>query len=375
MSDHRPETGSTIALPKEELNGLLQGLQARGFETYGPSVRNRDLTYGPIDSLEDLPFGYSTESQPGRFEFSYTDNARYFQAVPGGDSWKKFLFPPRTSLFTSYKENGGFAIKPHEELETLRALIGVRPCDLAAIDVQDRVFLRDDFTDPVYKARRENLFILSVDCHVPCSTAFCHSMGTGPKAEVGFDLALAELDEVFLVRVGSELGADVLRSLQTQPATAYQQRAADNAVEQAIAGMGRKVQTEGLPELLQTNLNNPRWEQVADRCLNCTNCTLVCPTCFCWDIKDETNLTGDTSERVRLWDSCFNPDHSYHAGGGSNRPTVCSRYRQWLTHKLGTWVEQFGVFGCVGCGRCITWCPSGIDITEEVAAIRQEVQA
>jgi ferredoxin len=178
-----------------------------------------------------------------------------------------------------------------------------------------------------------------------------------------------------LVRIGSELGAELLRSLETQPATAFQTRAAENAIEQAVQGMGRQLDTEGLPQLLQDRLMDPVWEKVADRCLNCTNCTLVCPTCFCWDVKDESNLSGDVTERVRYWDSCFNPDHSYHAGGGSNRPTVCSRYRQWLTHKLGTWVEQFDVFGCVGCGRCITWCPAGIDITEEVAAIRQEVQA
>ncbi len=375
MPDHRPEPGNTVALAKEELDSLLQILQERGYQTLGPTLRNQNLVYRPIDSMGDLPYGYSTESSPGRFEFTYTDNHRYFDAGPGGDSWKKYLFPPRTDLFSVRRTNGTIEFEALQEEIQLRAFIGVRPCDLAALDVQDRVFLRDDFSDPIYRRRRENLFILAVDCHDPCATCFCHSMGNGPKAEEGFDLSFAELDEVFLVRIGSDLGADLIRSLASEPATAFHQRAADNAIERAVRSMGRQIKTEGLPELLRSNLDHDHWNEVAERCLNCTNCTLVCPTCFCWDVKDEVDLSGAATSRVRFWDSCFNPDHSYHAGGGSNRPTVRSRYRQWLTHKLGTWVAQFDVFGCVGCGRCISWCPAGIDITEEVAAIRQEVDA
>ena len=135
--------------------------------------------------------------------------------------------------------------------------------------------------------------------------------------------------------------------------------------------MGRSLDQEGLKELLYENRNHPRWDDVADRCLSCANCTMVCPTCFCTTVEDSTDLTGDTAERVRRWDSCFTMDFSY-IHGGAVRKSVKSRYRQWMTHKLGTWQDQFGSSGCVGCGRCITWCPVGIDITEEVAAMRNE---
>ena len=128
-------------------------------------------------------------------------------------------------------------------------------------------------------------------------------------------------------------------------------------------------ETHGLRELLQDSLEHPRWDEVAERCLTCGNCTMVCPTCFCTTVEDVTDLTGEQAERWRAWDTCFSLDHSY-VHGGSVRPTGRSRYRQWMTHKLGTWWDQFGTSGCVGCGRCIAWCPVGIDITEEAAALR-----
>ena len=109
---------------------------------------------------------------------------------------------------------------------------------------------------------------------------------------------------------------------------------------------------------------------MAERCLTCGNCTLVCPTCFCTNVEDVGDLTGDHAERWRVWDTCFSVDYSY-IHGGSVRPSGRARYRQWLTHKLATWHDQFDSSGCVGCGRCITWCPVGIDITQEVAAIRE----
>ena len=124
-----------------------------------------------------------------------------------------------------------------------------------------------------------------------------------------------------------------------------------------------------LQALLYRNYNNERWQDLAQRCLDCGNCTMACPTCFCSKVEDITDLTGDHAERWREWDSCFTMDFSY-IHGGSVRATTRSRYRQWLVHKLATWLDQFGSSGCVGCGRCITWCPVGIDLTEEVRLIR-----
>jgi ferredoxin len=134
------------------------------------------------------------------------------------------------------------------------------------------------------------------------------------------------------------------------------------------------MDTGDLPDLLYGNLDSPQWDLIAQRCLSCTNCTMVCPTCFCVDVQDLSDLSGQNTERQRIWDSCFNTDFS-HVHGGNTRPNIRSRYRQWLTHKLASWVDQFGELGCVGCGRCITWCPVGIDLTEEITAIREGVQA
>jgi ferredoxin len=263
------------------------------------------------------------------------------------------------------------AIEEEPVDETPLAFIGVRACELHAIEIQDRVFTGGRYVDRDYAARREDAFLVAVNCFEPGGTCFCTSMGTGPRAESGYDLALTELldgEHRFLVDAGSERGADVLVALPSRPAAEEDVAAANAAVESAAARMGRTMDVTDIRDLLAGNLEHPRWDDVAERCLTCGNCTLVCPTCFCSAVEDETDLTGEAS-RWRVWDTCFSVDYSY-IHGGSIRPSSRSRYRQWMTHKLGTWHDQFGSSGCVGCGRCITWCPVGIDITEEVAAIR-----
>jgi ferredoxin len=254
------------------------------------------------------------------------------------------------------------------------ALIGVRACELAAINIHDKIFLREDFSDPIYRSRREGLFILAVNCLDPDATCFCGSMGTGPRHTAGFDLCLTELDDGFLVEVGSELGRSMLAERTFALPSAFVQNAANQAMDRAARSMGRTMDTHDLPDLLTTHLDADHWNVVSKRCLSCTNCTLVCPTCFCWDAVDQVDILGKSTRRERVWDSCFNPNYSF-VVGGNTRPNIRSRYRQWLTHKLGTWKAQFDVLGCVGCGRCITWCPAGIDITEEVAALRAEVNS
>jgi sulfhydrogenase subunit beta (sulfur reductase) len=254
------------------------------------------------------------------------------------------------------------------------AFLGARSCDLHAMDIQDKVFLDPSATDPTYASGRNGAFVIAVNCGVAGGTCFCVSMETGPKATDGFDLALTELLDAdrheFLIEVGSEAGAELLATVPARDARAADTETAARIVEHTAASMGRSMDTHDIRDLLAANLEHPRWDDVAERCLSCTNCTLVCPTCFCSSVEDVTDLAGENAERWRVWDSCFTADHSY-LHGGSVRPTIRSRYRQWLTHKLGTWIDQFGTSGCVGCGRCITWCPVGIDLTEEVRAIRQ----
>jgi len=262
----------------------------------------------------------------------------------------------------------------HEAPRT--AFFGVRPCDLAAIAVQDRVFLGGAHVDTDYARRREAAFLVVVHCSEPGGTCFCASMGTGPKAESGYDLALTEVldgrEPHYLVDAGSERGADVLGELGGRPASEAETAAGERLLAAAAGRMGRTLDADAVAEALGAALDSPRWQLAAERCLACGNCTLACPTCFCTTVEDTTDLTGAFAERTRRWDSCFTLDLSY-IHGGPVRASLASRYRQWATHKLSTWREQFGTSGCVGCGRCITWCPAAIDLTEEATAVAAAV--
>jgi len=368
--------GSTVALPKAGLEKLLANLQKMGYQIFGPQVEDNGIVYKSLNSVSDLPRGYVTEQDAGVFRLTYSGHRRYFDATHGAQSWKQFFFPSFAELARlSRDEKGRWQVDETEIDLAPIALFGVSPCDLAAIQVQDRIFLREDWKDPIYWGRRQSAFILAVNCLHPCGTCFCASMGTGPKANPGYDLCLTELDDVFLVDIGSESGRMVMEGLSVLPTSAFWLQAAQKGLEDATMNMGRSVpDQQELPELLLNNLEARRWDDVAGRCMSCTNCTQVCPTCFCWDARDSISLSGDTARRERAWDSCFNPDYNYIVGGNM-RPTTRSRYRQWLTHKFASWYPQFGTSGCTGCGRCITWCPARIDVTEEIRAIRDEVQS
>jgi ferredoxin len=356
----------------EALDLVVSTLRTRGYRVLGPTVRDGAIIYDDLESADELPIGWTDRQDGGTYRLERrADEARFGYAV-GPHSWKRFLFPPRVRLWRA-KLNGGTPAIDEEPLdETPLAFVGVRSCELHAIEIQDRVFIGGKHVDRDYAARRDGAFLVAVNCFEPGGTCFCTSMGTGPKVQSGYDLALTELldrEHRFLVEAGTERGAEVLAELGGRSPVAADLDAAEASVESAAERMGRSMETFDLRELLARNLEHPRWEEVANRCLTCGNCTLVCPTCFCSAVEDETDLAGEEAERFRVWDNCFSVDYSY-IHGGSIRPSGSSRYRQWMTHKLGTWHDQFGSSGCVGCGRCITWCPVGIDITEEVAAIR-----
>jgi formate hydrogenlyase subunit 6/NADH:ubiquinone oxidoreductase subunit I len=374
MPDLKLDLNNEVTIKKEELDTLLSVLRRRGYQTVGPFIKDEVLQYGPIENLADLPKGYSSKQEKGRYRLQQGNHARYFDITHGAQSWKQFVFPARKDLFTLKKENGHWErVTPEAEYPSY-ALIGVRPCDLSAINILDEVLIRQDFYDPDYSARRSRLFILAADCLYPSGTCFCSSMGTGPSASGGYDLKLIELEDVFLIKVGSDVGVSVANELECEPAGAFHQKAAQQGLEKANQMMGRKVvDSQNVPETLLSQLESPLWSDVGARCMSCTTCTMVCPTCFCWDAVDSTTITGDTTSRQRVWDSCFNLAYSAQAGGNT-RPTVRARYRQWLTHKFGNWLHQFGMSGCVGCGRCITWCPAEIDVTEEIRKFQEAAQ-
>ncbi len=360
---------TTVVIDVAGLQGLIDLLRGDGWTVIGPTVADGVIGQREITSVDGLPRGVGDEQDAARYRLRERGDDALFGYVVGPQSWKSLLFPARALLRRSPPED-----TPDEPAEPRPlALFGVRSCDLHAIAIHDRVLLGRPAVDAHYAERRAGAFIVAVTCGDPGGTCFCASMGTGPEPREGYDLALTELlDDAghrFLVRSGSPRGADLLARLPPRPATDGDEAAAADVVRSAVGRMGRSLDTDGIRDLLYANAEHPQWDDVASRCLACSNCTLVCPTCFCTTVEDATDLASGAAERWRVWDSCFTTEFS-HLNGGSVRTTTRARYRQWATHKLASWWDQFGSSGCVGCGRCITWCPAAIDLTAEAAAIR-----
>ncbi|CAI7975270.1 sulfhydrogenase subunit beta (sulfur reductase) [Frankia sp. Hr75.2] len=352
---------------------LIDVLRARGYQVVGPTVRDGAIVYDEIRGAGELPVGWTDVQDAGRYRLERRRDAALFGYAVGPHSWKQHLLPPRLRLLTTRRDgDGGFEVEEEPVPRGAVAFLGVRSCELHAIAIQDRVLLGGRHTDRDYAARRGEVFVVAVNCHEPGGTCFCVSMNTGPAVREGYDLVLSEIldgEHRILLEAGTPRGVEVLEELGGRAAEASDRDAARSAVDGAADRMGRTVDAADLRDLLADNLEHPRWDEVAQRCLSCGNCTMVCPTCYCTSVEDVSDLTGGTAERWRSWESCFSLDHS-HTHGGDVRASGRSRYRQWLTHKFGTWHDQFGTSGCVGCGRCVTWCPVGIDVTEELTAIR-----
>lgn len=365
-----PTTTEPRFLPTSRLNSLFDALHAEGWTIVGPTVDQEAIIYDELHSADDLPRGWTDEQSAGRYRLVPRDDEAYFGYVVGPHSWKKYLFPARLTVSTSTRDSNGWSFEtPPSEPKRL-AFLGVRACELAAIAVQDRVFLDGPFVDDDYAARRDATLLIAVNCGQAAETCFCTSMETGPRCRSGFDLALTETSEGFVIESGSTKGDALLAQLPTDACTPDQAEQPEQVTDEAARQISKRLDRDGLRDLLLGNLDHPQWDDVASRCLSCTNCTMVCPTCFCMSVEEVSDLSGDRIERVRQWDSCFNPGFS-DMSGGPVRTGIRSRYRQWLTHKLASWEDQFGTSGCVGCGRCITWCPAEIDLTQEVAEIRR----
>ncbi len=360
-----------------EFDNLINKLKEKGYITIGPTIQNGAIVYSEINSSTDLPVGFTDIQKPGFYRLEKSDSDSYFNFVVGPQSWKKFLYPAIQKLFTAYYKNNKLEIEREEQPKTKYAFIGVRSCEIYSIEIQDRVFFGGEYQNNIYKDLRKNSLIIAVNCSKAEANCFCTSMGSGPEVNSGYDILLTEIlnsnEHFFTIETGSERGEEIVKELNTKDASESDLNKKNKVIQNTISQIQKFLDTENLKDILLKNLEGSHWDEVAKRCLACGNCTMVCPTCFCMTVEDYTDLHKTKAERIQKWDSCFTLEHSY-IHGGSVRVSIGSRYRQWLTHKLASWHEQFGTSGCVGCGRCITWCPVGIDITEEATKIKKASQ-
>lgn len=376
MSPVSPQAGETGKWPVknervlsiEGLDTLIRLLKSRGYDVWGPREADGALGLGPIERTADLPRGRIEEAEAGVVRLVDGPRDAFFDHTLPAQSLKRLVHPPREQM---YEADSGLNVTETPVDAPPLAVVGVRACDLAALHTLEAVFNAAPFDDTRFRRRRDALLLVAVNCMRAAATCFCASMQTGPRAEGGFDLALDEIIQsdrhVFVVSAATERGHEIMSELPGEPATENDLKAALDGSRSCAESQTRRM-SDDVETLLKRNIESPHWDQVAERCLSCANCTLVCPTCFCSTFDDASSLDGAQAERWRRWDSCFTLDFSYLHGGAARQATA-SRYRQWMTHKLAHWHDQFGMSGCVGCGRCIGWCPVGIDITAEAAAI------
>ncbi|MGD0382471.1 MAG: 4Fe-4S dicluster domain-containing protein [Thermoguttaceae bacterium] len=376
MPEVKIQIGCRFFLPRPALDELISTLLKEGYTVLGPAIIEGAVSLQPIQSAADLPKGIKDDQDGGKYRLVEGDPELNFEYVVGPQGPKRHFFPSNLQLFQFHVAKNRFDLDAGPPQVPKLAFLGVRPCELAAIKVQDRVFGMGDpgvfrcESEPWYMQSRQESLMIAVNCNRPGGTCFCASWGTGPKAADGFDLALTELHEGFVVDVGSKRGSALAEKLPIREPSGAELELADLKLERAREHMGRRLDTDGLKELLDQSIGFPEWDDVAKRCLSCGNCTMVCPTCFCCTVTDATDLSGEKITRTRQWESCYTHQFTY-TPAGPERNTIRGRYRHWMRHKLCTWWDQFNMSGCVGCGRCITWCPVGIDLTEESKRLRE----
>lgn len=348
---------------------LLDVLQNEGYNTVGPVLRDGVVTYASVRPDDRGTAGVEVVTEAGHYRAKVAGRRERFRFGPGSTAWKAYLYPARIAVARGRAAPGG-DMRWTAEGDDPRpvALLGIRACDLAAIGILDRAV----GSDPVYRQRRARSFLGVAQCTTAVATCFCAAMGTGPAATGGFDLAWTELESgEAVIRAGSSAGSRVLAALPTRAAGSEDLAAEAALLAATVRSLTRHVEREGVADRVKAAIDGPVWDRIAARCLGCGNCTAVCPTCFCTAVEDRPNLTLTEVVRERYWDTCFSTTYSY-IHGGAVRQSLAARYRQWFTHKFAHWVDQFGTLGCVGCGRCIAWCPVGIDVTEELARLNGE---
>ncbi len=358
---------------REDLQLLLELLKQRGFEILGPRAADGMISFAPLSSADQLPWGVEDEQEAGRYRLADGPANRAFFWTSAAQSIKPLAFPAAEGLWqVRFSDDGRPRFSETLPAPKPIAIIGVRACDLAALELLDRHFY--DKGDPWYRARRDALCTVAVNCARSAATCFCRSTGDGPSVNSRHDLLLDEIEDGFVIQAGSPLGEALIADCDWQPASAEHLADAKVQTEAAASTQTRSLPEVDLESMLGNRANVAAWQKIGEQCLACGNCTAVCPSCFCHRHTEEPALDAASSSHGREWDSCFSNDHSL-MHGQPHRREISHRYRQWLSHKLGGWHSQYGRSGCTGCGRCITWCPVGIDLTRSVSAVLKESAA
>lgn len=364
----RPLNYRLIKIKKADLVRFIENLK-RSFILIGPSFENGVITLKEMDS-DHLPAGYRDSQSPGHYRLNRGDS-NIFSFGNGPDSFKRFIFPTITEVFSFKKMKKGLTItRPPDKNETF-AFFGMRACDINALKIFKKVFSGLDNPDAFV---RRDFFVIGLNCLYPSENCFCSSLSTGPEIKDDCGMVITELKGHLLIESREER-EDFLDGIDWGVATDEDLKEKESVIERCRRMIKKYVNTKDLPLRIYRNSEHSRWSHVSERCLACGNCTQVCPTCFCNSTFDSLNISslkrtseGISGKRIRVWDSCFSMNFA-RVHGGNFRPSRRARYRHWLSHKFGYWIDQFGMVGCVGCGRCITWCPVGIDITVELEAL------
>lgn len=338
----------TYSLPRDKLRELLASFE--GYDLYAPR------------RVEGV-YQFERASAPGDVALDYSNSAK----PP-----KHIVFPQAEPLMDYTLPGRGFELTDRSMGEFRAIVIGVRSCDARAMLYLDKVMYEGGYVDPYYKRRREGTTLIGLACNKPpYHSCFCTSLGGGPHSKEGLDAHITEMDGSYVVEALTEKGERALesaRSLMTPASQAELTEREDlgRGAEQRIA---RRLDVEGVPERMADIFESDYWIEISMPCIGCGVCTFLCPTCFCFDISDIGNRRR--GQRVRVWDSCQFPEYTLHASSHNPRDDKVRRQRQRFYHKYKYSVDNQGMIGCVGCGRCVNQCPARIDIVKVIGGVME----
>ena len=335
-----------LLVPKAQVGALI-GRLMKEYRLIAPTRRSGELRFDQVTTPQEVVLDYRNTTKPP----------------------KAALFPQVECLMRfEQKLDHLNEVQELTEDTTPTIILGMRPCDARSLLLFDKVFIADKYVDLYYQARRENTLVFALACDHPRPTCFCHAFGSGPYDRTGADVFLRDAGDAYLLEPVSEQGAKVLAGLALSPADQSHLKQAEKIKAEAQARLSAIEPVEGIREMLASLFDSKVWAQIAEKCIACGTCTFACPGCHCFNIEDRVLAHG--GERVRAWDGCMFPNFTLQASGNNPRPDQAARWRQRTMHKFAYLPLNVGLYGCVGCGRCILSCPVRLDIREVLRQVR-----